>query len=93
MSWFIYVVRFHASVNRDMVMEYLIEHCVGRKPYFTPIHLQPFYRELGFNEGDFRIAESVAKTTLVLPFFSNMTEEQIDYVVKTLREGIVKGKS
>ena len=93
MSWFIYVVRFHASVNRDKVMEYLIEHGVGCKPYFTPIHLQPFYRELGFNEGDFPITESVAKTTLALPFFSNMIEEQIDYVVKTLREGIVKGKS
>lgn len=93
MSWFIYVVRFHASVNRDKVMEYLIEHGVGCKPYFTPIHLQPFYREMGFNEGDFPITESVAKTTLALPFFSNMTDEQIDYVVKTLKEGIAKAKS
>jgi len=42
MSWFIYVVQFHAAVNRDKVMEYLIEHGVGCKPYFTPIHLQPF---------------------------------------------------
>jgi len=92
MSWFIYVVRFHASVNRDKVMEYLIEHGVGCKPYFTPIHLQPFYREMGFNEGDFPITESVAKTTLALPFFSNMTEEQIDYVVKTLKEGIATVK-
>jgi len=92
MSWFIYVVRFHASVNRDKVMEYLIEHGVGCKPYFTPIHLQPFYREMGFNEGDFPITESVAKTTLALPFFSNMTEEQIEYVVKTLKEGIATVK-
>jgi len=92
MSWFIYVVRFHASVNRDKVMEYLIEHGVGCKPYFTPIHLQAFYREMGFNEGDFPVTESVAKTTLALPFFSNMTEEQIDYVVKTLKEGIAKAK-
>jgi len=89
MSWFIYVVLFHASVNRDKVMEYLIEHGVGCKPYFTPIHLQPFYREMGFSEGDFLITESVAKA---LPFFSNMTEEQIDYVVKTLEEGIAKAK-
>jgi len=36
MSWFIYVVRFHASVNRDKVMEYLIEHGVGCKPYLHP---------------------------------------------------------
>jgi len=92
MSWFIYVVRFHASVNRDKVMEYLIEHGVGCKPYFTPIHLQAFYREMGFNEGDFPVTESVAKTTLALPFFSNMTEEQIEYVVKTLKEGIATVK-
>jgi len=92
MSWFIYVVRFYASVNRDKVMEYLIEHGVGCKPYYTLIHLQPFYREMGFNDGDFPITESVAKTTLVLPFFSNMTEEQIEYVVKTLKEGIATVK-
>jgi len=48
---------------------------MGWKAYFTSIHLQPFYRETGFNEGGFPITESVAKTTLALPFFSNMTEE------------------
>jgi len=92
MSWFIYVIRLHSSVDRDMVMEYLIEHGVGCKPYFTPIHLQPFYRDMGFKEGDFPITESVAKTTLALPFFSNITEEQIDYVVQVLKEGIAKAK-
>jgi len=58
-------------------------------PYFTPIHLQPFYRKMfGYQEGDFPITEDVAVRNIALPFFNNLKEEQIDYVVEKLKEGI-----
>lgn len=51
------------------------------RPYFVPIHLQPYYRErFGYKEGDFPVTEAVAKTTLAIPFFTDMTEPQVDYV-------------
>ena len=91
MSWFVYVVRLDAKVNRDKVIKYLNEEGVQCKPYFTPIHLQPFYRKMfGYKEGDFTITEDVTGRTIALPFFNNLKEEQIDYVVEKLKEGIIK---
>lgn len=90
MSWFVYVVRLEKEIDRNKVVKYLNEEGVQCKPYFTPIHLQSFYRKLfGYNEGDFPITEDVSSRTIALPFFNNLKEEQIDYVVKKLKEGIV----
>ena len=89
MSWFVYVIRLDKDINRDSVIEYLNQEGVQCKPYFTPIHLQPFYRKMfGYKEGDFPITEDVSDRTIALPFFNNLKEEQIDYVVEKLKEGI-----
>ncbi len=93
MSWFVYVVRLDGKINRDKVINYLNEEGVQCKAYFTPIHLQPFYRKMfGYKEGDFPITEDVTERTIALPFFNNLKEEQIDYVVERLKEGIGRGK-
>jgi perosamine synthetase len=89
MSWFVYVVRLDGKVNRNKVIKYLNEEGVQCKPYFTPIHLQPFYQRMfGYKRGDFPITEDVTGRTIALPFFNNLKEEQIDYVVEKLKEGI-----
>jgi dTDP-4-amino-4,6-dideoxygalactose transaminase len=54
MSWFVYVVRIKSPAQRDEVMKQLAKAGVPSRPYFTPIHLQPFYREkFGYRRGDF----------------------------------------
>ena len=89
MSWFVYVIRLDGKINRDKVIKYLNEEEVQCKPYFTPIHLQPFYKKMfGYKEGDFPVTEDVTGRTIALPFFNNLKEEQIDYVVEKLKEGI-----
>ena len=89
MSWFVYVIRLEKSINRDGVIKYLNREGVQCKPYFTPIHLQPFYKDMfGFRKGDFPITEDVSARTIALPFFNNLKEEQIDYVVEKVKEGI-----
>jgi len=91
MSWFVYVIRLERGVDREGVIKYLNEEGVQCKPYFTPIHLQPFYRKMfDYKEGDFPVTEDVTGRTIALPFFNNLREEQIDYVVGKLREGIAK---
>jgi len=89
MSWFVYVVRLERGIDRNKVIKYLNEEGVQCKPYFTPIHLQPFYRKMfGYKEGDFPITEDVTGRTIALPFFNNLKEEQIDYVVEKLKNSI-----
>ena len=89
MSWFVYVVRLERGIDRDKVIKYLNEEGVQCKLYFTAIHLQPFYRKMfGYKEGDFPVTEDTLDRTIALPFFNNLKEEQIDYVVEKLKEGI-----
>jgi perosamine synthetase len=89
MSWFVYVIRLADGINREKVMDYLNREGVQCKPYFTPIHLQPFYVDMfGYKKGDFPITEDVSSRTIALPFFTNLQEEQIDYVVQKLKEAI-----
>ena len=89
MSWVVYVIRLERGIDRDRVIKYLNKEGVQCKPYFTPIHLQPFYRKMfGYKEGDFPVTEDVTGRTIALPFFNNLKEEQIDYVVEKLKEGI-----
>lgn len=85
MSWFVYVVRVRPPVDRDRLVGQLRERGVPSRPYFTPIHLQPFYRErFGFGEGDLPVTESLGATSLALPFSSVMTEAQVDAVCDAL---------
>lgn len=90
-SWFVYVVRVARNIDRDGVMRHLRERGVECRPYFAPIHLQPFYREqFGYKEGDFPVAEDVGRRSIALPFFNSLTEEQVDYVVAALKEALYR---
>jgi len=88
MSWFVYVVRLepsYTSEERDRIIRGLRANDIGSADYFPCIHLQPFYQEqFGFRPGMFAIAESVSQRTIALPFFNDMTPQQVDAVAATL---------
>lgn len=85
MSWFVYVVRLDHSLNRDDVMRRLAADGVPTRPYFSAIHLQPFYRRrFGFSEGDFPVTEDLAARSMALPFHGNLSEADIEYVCDRL---------
>ena len=87
MSWFVYVVRFNPKIDRDSIAERLGEKGVPARPYFLPIHLQPYMTErFGYREGDFPVTEDLGRRGLALPFSGVMTEEQVAYVCGTIRE-------
>ncbi len=85
MSWFVYVVRFAPEISRDYVMDSLKVRGIASRPYFTPIHLQPFYRQrFGYRRGDFPVTEALGDASLALPFSSVMSEAQVDRVCSEL---------
>ncbi len=89
MSWFVYVIRLDDWIDRDALIPKLQADGVPVRPYFVPIHLQPYYREtFGFAPGDFPVTEAVAKTTLAIPFFTEMTVDQVSYVVERIAEHV-----
>jgi perosamine synthetase len=94
MSWFVYVIRIDRSISRTKVMHELSLAGIQSRPYFTPIHLQPFYREtFGYQVGDFPVTEYLGEVSLALPFSSVMTEAEVDYVCEQLRRVILAEKT
>jgi dTDP-4-amino-4,6-dideoxygalactose transaminase len=89
MSWFVYVVRVQPPAQRDRVLELLAADGIPSRPYFTPIHLQPFYaKKYGYERGDFPVTERLGDVSLALPFSSVMTVEQVDRVCDRLRAAV-----
>ena len=85
MSWFVYVVRLEAGINRDDVIKQLALEGIPSRPYFSPIHLQPFMRErFGYKEGDYPVTEYLGRRGIALPFSSVMEEAQVALVCNTL---------
>ncbi len=88
-SWFVFVVRLsdeYTQTDRDRLLERLQANGIGSNVYFPPIHLQPFYQErFGYKPGDFPATEALSARTIALPFFNNLSEGDVDHVVKTLR--------
>lgn len=79
----LYVVR---TERRDELQEYLMEKGVGTLIHYPiPPHLQEAYSSLGYNKGDFPIAEEIANTCLSLPLWPGMSSEQIDVVVSSIK--------
>jgi perosamine synthetase len=86
-DWFVYVVRLDQSIDRDAVIGRLAGRGVPARPYFSPLHLQPFYRNaFGFKPGDFPVTERIAASTLALPFSSRLADDDVAYVAEMLRE-------
>ena len=86
-SWFVYVVRFSPEIDRDAVVQELAARSIPARPYFAPIHLQPYLVErFGYQPGDFPITEDLGRRGLALPFSGVMSEGQVDFVCRTLQE-------
>ena len=89
MSWFVYVVRLDPPVNREGVMARLAQRGISSRPYFQPIHLQPFYRErFGYRGGELPVTEAAGRSCLALPFHGRLTAEEVERVAATLEEAI-----
>jgi perosamine synthetase len=86
-SPFVYVLRMADRFDqnhRGNLLKALRDKGVACSNYFTPIHLQPHYQQLGWKYGDMPVTEKVAERTAALPFFNNLEEEQINYVVEAV---------
>jgi len=82
--WHIFGIR---CAERSTLEEYLNDKAIGtNKHYPIPMHLQECYKDLGYNEGDFPIAEEISKTELSVPMYYGMTDEEIQYVIDAINE-------
>ena len=88
-SWFVYAPRLDADLARDAIIGRLEAEGVSAKPYLPCIHLQPYYRtDHGHAPGELPVTEEISASTIALPFFCEMTDEQVDRVCDTMERAI-----
>ena len=88
-AWHLYVIRV-ASEQRGGVFAAMRAARIGVNVHYTPVHLQPYYRRLGFNLGLFPQAEAYGKEAMSLPLFPAMTEIMQDTVISAMYDGLPK---
>ena len=84
----LYVVQVDAgrtNLDRSFVFEKLREFGIGVSVHYIPVHLQPYYRVLGFKRGDFPASEAYYDRAITIPLYAAMTDQQQDNVVAALR--------
>jgi len=78
----LFVIR---TLKRDALQEHLKEKGIASGIHYPiPIHLQKAYNQRGWSEGDFPVAEKLAKEILSLPMFPELTEVQIDAICSSI---------
>lgn len=88
-AFHLYVVRLHLGAitkGHRQVFDELRHAGVGVNLHYLPVHLQPYYRDLGFVEGQFPEAEAHGREAITLPLYAVMTEAQQDCVISALRK-------
>ncbi|RNI32193.1 DegT/DnrJ/EryC1/StrS family aminotransferase [Hanamia caeni] len=86
----IYLVR---TKKRNELQQYLLEHNIGTLIHYPiPPHLQKAYANLGFTKGDFPIAEELAATSLSLPLWPGIKQEQVKYVCDIIQRFFIHDK-
>lgn len=76
----------NSPINRSYLFSELRKNGIGANVHYIPVHTQPYYKNLGFSNGDFPISESYYSNVVTLPIFSQMTFDDQDYIVKILRK-------
>ncbi|MFF7708605.1 UDP-4-amino-4,6-dideoxy-N-acetyl-beta-L-altrosamine transaminase [Pseudomonas sp. NPDC007930] len=88
-AWHLYVVRV-AAEQRRAVFEHLRGAGIGVNVHYIPVHLQPFYRRLGFAEGQFPAAEHYYREAISLPLYAGLSEAEQDQVIDQLATALAR---
>jgi UDP-4-amino-4,6-dideoxy-N-acetyl-beta-L-altrosamine transaminase len=85
----LYVIRLNLNEikkSHKKVFEELRERGVGVNLHYIPVHIQPYYKRMGFGWGDFPVAENYYQEAISIPIFHGMTDDQQNEVIETLVE-------
>lgn len=90
-SFHLYVIQLDTrnnKLNRLQVFDALRSKNIGVNVHYIPIHLQPFYRNLGFNPGDFPAAEDYYRRAISIPIFPTLQVAEQEFVVQAITEAL-----
>ncbi|MBU1998421.1 MAG: DegT/DnrJ/EryC1/StrS family aminotransferase [Candidatus Omnitrophota bacterium] len=81
----LYVLRMNGP--SDKLTKHLVDKGIDSRVYYpVPLHLQKCFDDLGYKKGDFPDTEKACIETLAIPVYPDLTKEQIDYIVASVKE-------
>lgn len=86
-AWHLYPVELMAH-DRAQVYDAMMARGIGVNVHYIPIHLQPYYRRMGFRAGDFPVAEAFYQRVLTLPLFPELSADEQEQVIHALTESL-----
>ncbi|MFO6421855.1 UDP-4-amino-4,6-dideoxy-N-acetyl-beta-L-altrosamine transaminase [Motilimonas sp. KMU-193] len=94
-AYHLFVVRLAGLSFRSKqhIFNELRKKNIGVNLHYIPIHLHPYYQQLGFKQGDFPVAEQYYHQALTLPLHPGLNEQQQDYVIERLKRLYLKEAS
>ena len=88
-SWHLYVIKIdfqNINISKKELFKLMKEKGIILNLHYIPVHTQPYYKNLGFEKGDFPVSEQYYKEVFTLPLYYSLTDEQQDYIVTSLKE-------
>lgn len=86
-SYHLYIILLpqdDAEIHKEVV-EQLRERGVCGHVHYIPIHLQPYYQQLGFKKGDFPMAEKYYLNAISIPLYPDLSEQDQSYIIDTVK--------
>lgn len=81
--FYVYLIQ---AQERDQLRGYLAEKGIGTETYYPiPLHLQPCFKSLGYNPGDFPASENASRSALALPLYAGLSMKSVEEVVDTVK--------
>lgn len=87
-SYHLYVLQFR-TIDRLTIFNHLKSRGLGVNVHYIPVHLQPYYsKAFGYQAGDYPLAEEYYARAISLPLYPRMTQQEVDYVIETVRDAV-----
>jgi UDP-4-amino-4,6-dideoxy-N-acetyl-beta-L-altrosamine transaminase len=87
-SWHLYVIRLIDPQRHRAVFEALRRDNIGVNVHYIPVHLQPYYRQMGFAPGDFPVSEDYYSRAISIPLHVELTEKEQAQVVAAIYKAL-----
>jgi len=83
-SWHLYVIRLKEPEHHGAFFKSLRARGIGVNLHYIPVHLQPYYQHLGFERGDFPVAEDYYARAISIPLYVGLTNKDQQTVIESL---------
>jgi len=85
-AYHLYIIQVE---DRKGLYEHLRSNNIFAQVLYSPVHLQPYYKQFGWKKGDFPVVENYYERCLALPMFPTLSNEEQDYVIEKVKEFIM----